>query len=144
MTHRDVGHFAAKHPNETQVAPAVRQAVQDELDHQGITCHAAHAIAENLGVAPREVGVAIDLQEARIRKCQLGLFGYGPSRKAVKPVDTVTSDLKAAIDSALIDGRLSCAEAWRIADTSGISRLALANACETLKVRINNCQLGAF
>jgi len=143
MTHHDSGHFSAKHPDGTSVSPALRQAVQDRLVDNEITCHAAHAICEALHVTPREVGIAIDLQEGRIRKCQLGLFGY-PKGKPMKAAETVGPELRAAIEAALVDGRLPCVEAWRIADAGGIARLAVANACEALKIKIKPCQLGAF
>jgi hypothetical protein len=144
MTHNDTGHFAGKHPNGTTVSSALQQAVRAKLVDKEITCHAAHAIAEALHVTPREVGVAIDLQEGFIRKCQLGLFGYGPKRKAVTAAETVAPELEAAIESALIGGRLTCAAAWRIADTAGLPRMAVSNACERLKIKISACQLGAF
>ncbi|MFZ1984434.1 MAG: hypothetical protein WAU91_08470 [Desulfatitalea sp.] len=144
MTHHDTGHFASKHPNGTTISSRLQQAVREQLVDNEITCYAAHAIAEALHVTPREVGVAIDLQEGFIRKCQLGLFGYGPKRKAIKAAETVAPELQAAIAGALIDGRLTCAAAWRIADTSGLPRMAVSNVCETLKIKINACQLGAF
>jgi hypothetical protein len=144
MTHEDSGHFAAKHPKGAAAAIAVAQAVQQASNEQGITCHAAHKIAAELQIPAQDVGIAIDLQESRIRKCQLGLFGYGPQRKAVRPVTTVAPELQAAIENALVQGRLACAEAWRIADAIGIPRLEVANSCERLKIKINQCQLGAF
>jgi hypothetical protein len=144
MTHHDSGHFSAKHPIGTRVTSALQQAVHDRLVDQEITCHAAHAICEALHVTPREVGIAIDLQEGHIRKCQLGLFGYGPKGKAVKAAEKVAPELRAAIEAAAIEGRLTCIEAWRIADGAGIARLAVANACEALKIKIKLCQLGAF
>ncbi len=144
MTHHDSGHFSAKHPNGTRVSPALEQAVRDRLADKEITCHAAHAICETLLVTPREVGIAIDLQEGHIRKCQLGLFGYGAKGKAVKAAEKIAPELRAAIEALLVDDRLTCAEAWRIADAAGIARLAVANACESMKVKIKTCQLGAF
>lgn len=144
MTHKDNGHFAAKHPKGTSISATIKEAVQKKIDHQGISCPTAHQIAEKLNVAPKEVGMAMDLQEARIRKCQLGLFGYGPQRKALKATEIVKTELQTAIESALVEGRLACAQAWRIADAMGIPRIAVANACEALKVKINQCQLGAF
>ncbi len=143
MTHHDSGHFSAKHPDGTSVSPALRQAVQDRIVDKEITCHAAFAICEALHVTPREVGIAIDLQEGRIRKCQLGLFGY-PKGKAVKAAENVEPELRATIEAAVVDGRLPCREAWRIAETLGIARLAVGNACEALKIKIKPCQLGAF
>ncbi len=143
MTHHDSGHFKAKHPDGTSVSAALQQAVRERIVDKEITCHAAHAICEALHVTPREVGVAIDLQEGRIRKCQLGLFGY-PKGKAVKPAEKVEPELRTAIEAALADGRLPCIDAWRIADALGIARLAVGNACEALKIKIKPCQLGAF
>ncbi|MBR9981312.1 MAG: hypothetical protein KFF50_09825 [Desulfatitalea sp.] len=144
MTHCNKGHFKAKHPPGTTVAPAVAEAVGKQLSEKAMTCQSAHALAGSLGVAPGDIGVAIDLQEGQIQKCQLGLFGYGTERKAIQPAKQVAPDLKAAIEASLVDGRLGCAAAWRIADTSGIARMAVANACEALKIKINACQLGAF
>jgi len=143
MTHHDSGHFSAKHPDGTNVQATLQQAVREQIVNKEITCHAAFAVCEALQVTAREVGIAIDLQEGRIRKCQLGLFGY-PKGKAVKAAETVGPELRAAIEAALVDGRLPCVDAWRIADTLGIARLAAANACETLKIKIKPCQLGAF
>lgn len=144
MTHNDRGHYAAKHPKGAVAAIAIGQAVQERCDDQGITCFAAHQIAKELGVPPRDVGIAVDLLETRIRKCQLGLFGYGEPHKAVKPATDIAPDVKSAIEKSLIEGRLPCAEAWRIADSISMPRLELANYCEALNIRICRCQLGAF
>lgn len=144
MTHSDKGHFAAKHPAGTTVPPSVEQAVKEKLKEGLITCAAAHDAAVKLGVSPAEIGIAIDLQEGRIHKCQMGLFGYGSGGKNVQPAKTVDDSVHAAIREALVDGRLACADAWRLAETHGLSRPAIANICETLQIRINRCQLGAF
>jgi hypothetical protein len=144
MTHSDKGHFAAKHPAGTTVAPSVEQAIKNNLKEGRITCAAAHDTAVKLGVSPAEVGIGIDLQDGRIHKCQMGLFGYGSEGKKVLPAKTVDAAVHAAIREALVDGRLACADAWRLAETHGLSRRAIANICETLQIRINRCQLGAF
>lgn len=140
MTSNHSKRFADKHPQGTVVDAALSQAVRDHLVEQKISCVAAHRIAAQLKLPPADVGKAIDLQEARIRECQLGLFGH----KSVQPADTVTPQLKAAIESVLVKGRLPCAQAWRIADAAGLPRMAVAAACEMLKIKISKCQLGAF
>lgn len=144
MTHQDKGHYATKHPKGAVAAIAIARAVQEKRDEQGITCFAAHQIAETIGTSPKDVGIAIDLQEARIRKCQLGLFGYGAQHKALRPSTKITPELQSAIEQSLVEGRLPCAVAWRIAETLGLPRIEVANCCEALKIRINKCQLGAF
>jgi hypothetical protein len=133
--------FADKHPPGTIVPEKVHQAVRDHMFDQGISCGSAHQICVRLNASPQEAGIAIDLQEGRIRRCQLGLFGHSAP---IEPAQSVTPELKGAIEEALVDGRLSCANAWRIADAAGLPRLAVGQACERLKIKINQCQLGAF
>lgn len=144
MTHKDSGHFAGKHPEGTTVAPEISQAVQKRIDNGRISCADAHAIAKSLNVSPRLVGIAIDLQEARIQKCLLGLFGHGKGRKAVQPAESVSTELAEVIEAEMVHDRLPCEAAWRIAKEKTLSRTTVANACEKLGIRIKPCQLGAF
>ena len=109
-----------------------------------LTCAKAHAIAETQSVAPHQVGKAMDLVGVRINRCQLGLFGYQPEKKVVKPVETVPETLRAAIENKVQNGRIACAVCWAIADQQNRPRMAVAAACETMGVKISPCQLGAF
>jgi len=143
MAHQDAGRYAAKHPPGTSVAPSVEQAIREKLTENKIACRVAHEIAATLGISPHDVGVGIDLLEARISHCQLGLFGHGQKEDTPSslPVDP---DLRSAIEAALIDGRLRCVDAWRIADTRGIPRVRVAKACDAMNLKVTKCQLGAF
>jgi hypothetical protein len=95
-----------------------------------------------------EVGVAVDFLETRITKCQLGLFGYPrerfPEGRAVEAAEEASPDIEAAIRGCLVEGRLPCKSAWEIAAERGIPKMAVAAACEKLKIRVKPCQLGAF
>jgi hypothetical protein len=91
-----------------------------------------------------KVGIAIDLAEIRIIKCQLGLFGYGSSKTAIKPSESVSKELQDAIKKALLKSRLPCVAAWRIAEKFNIPRMGVAAACEALNIKVKPCQLGAF
>ncbi len=144
MTHEDAGHYALKHsPSATpdaRIAEAVRQKVSDGK----VTCAACHQIATALNVLPSDVGRAIDLMEIRFTKCQMGLYGYGPQRRIVKPAETVMPALKDAIEASLVDNRLPCAVAWGIAAQMGVKKMDVSSACEALKIKISNCQIGSF
>ncbi|MBW2650282.1 MAG: hypothetical protein JRC66_04570, partial [Deltaproteobacteria bacterium] len=94
MTHEDAGHYAAKHAAGTRTDPGVEEAVRDKIKDGHITCASAHKIALDLEVTPAEVGVAVDLMEARLSRCQLGLFGYTPDRRIVKPANEVSPELE--------------------------------------------------
>jgi hypothetical protein len=144
MTHADADHYAAKHPVNKTLNKIVAAAVQKRAAEGGINCADAAAIAENLKVTMPEVGVTIDLLEIRLKRCQLGLFGFGEQKLIIKPADQVAPDMEKAIRSSLIDGRLPCLSAWEIADGRGIARMDVSSACEKLKIKIKPCQLGAF
>jgi len=144
MSKQNAGHYAAKHPPGTRVAPSIEQAIRDRLTENKITCRAAHEIAATLGVSPQEVGVGIDLLEARISQCQLGLFGHGQPHEDASSPDTVPAELRADIEAAVINGRLGCAGAWRIADARDIPRARITKFCNAMKVKISKCQIGAF
>jgi hypothetical protein len=127
----------------------ITEAIKEALLGEQLPCAAAFAIAERLGVGPLQVGQEVDALDLRLSKCQLGLFGYGSKaegkHRRVVPMSDVPPDLRQAIEGALdVDGKLTCAAAWRIAEGLGQSRQTVSNAAEGLGVRIVQCQLGAF
>jgi hypothetical protein len=144
MTHEDAGHYAAKHPD-AKTDPAIAAAIEEKQSDGRITCAAAHAIASRLGCSPIIVGRNIDLQELRIAKCQLGLFGHGSVRgKAVAKSSSVAAELETAIRAAMDGDRMTCKAAWNVAEGLNLKRLDVACACEALEIKIGQCQLGAF
>jgi len=144
MAHEDAGHYAAKHPQGTEAAPEINQKLQEKIIDGKVSCAAAHAIAVELNVAPKEVGIAIDLMEARIHKCQMGLFGYQPEKRMVKAAVNPSPEVEAAVNARLIDGRIACKKCWEIAEHLGKKKLDISRACEAMGVKITKCQLGAF
>jgi len=103
-------------------------------------------IAKDLMVGIPEVGITADLLEMKIKKCQLGLFGWGKNRATAKisarPI-RLSAEMKNALEETTENGAVTCAAAWAIADrlarTKGVSA-----ACETLGLKVRKCQLGAF
>ena len=144
MTHEDAGHYAAKHSKDTKVNPKVAEAVRLKASDEKISCATAHKIANDLNVAPIDVGTAIDLLEYRITKCQMGLYGYGPRKKIVKPSTNVSLDLEKAIQESMKNDRLSCLSCWQIAEQLNLKKMDVSAACETLEIKLCKCQIGAF
>jgi len=144
MTHEDAGHYKKKHPSDRESKPEVADAVKRKGLNGEISCAAAHRIAEDTKTPPLEVGFTIDCLEIRLTKCQLGLYGYRPQKRVVKPAETVSDILRDAIRDALVAGRLSCKSAWEIAQKHGISKMDVSAACEAVGIKISSCQLGAF
>ena len=144
MTHEDAGHYRAKHPAGTSYESRIAAAIREKAEIDNITCAAAHGIARQLAVSPLEVGKTADLMAYRLVKCQLGLFGYSPVKKIVKAAEAIPDALHQLLQDAAIDGKISCAACWGIAQTLGVKKIAVSAACERLGIKIRPCQLGAF
>jgi hypothetical protein len=144
MTHDDAGKYGAKHPAGTAYDPAVAAALASRAEDGKISCAAAHDIAEKAGVVPSEVGRTADLLELRIHRCQMGLFGYSPEKRLVKPASGASEDLRALLAGAAPEGRIDCLSCWEIARSLEMGKMAVADACEHLGLKVRNCQIGAF
>jgi hypothetical protein len=53
-------------------------------------------------------------------------------------------DVKAKIQAAAPEGKIACAEAFRLAEALGLSRQDLGELLDDLKIKITQCQLGCF
>jgi hypothetical protein len=144
MTHQDRGRYAQKHPSNTKINPLLADAVKSRSSGGEIPCAVAFDIAGETNFSPKEVGLTIDALETKLVKCQLGLFGYGPQKMVVKPVDRVSQALEEAIRQSLVEGKLPCKAAWDIAQEFGLRKMEVSAACEALKIKISSCQLGTF
>jgi len=144
MTEKDKGHFAKKHPPDRKVNPLIGDAVKSRSREGELACAVAFEIVENQRSTSEEVGFTMDALEVRVVKCQLGLFGYKPTKRIVKPAQSVAAALRDEIKKALVKDRLSCNAAWEIADRLGLRRLEVSSACETMGIKISSCQLGTF
>jgi hypothetical protein len=120
------------------------EAIEDKAIAGSISCAAVFSIVADLKIEPAEAGNALDMMDISIVKCQLGLFGYSPDKKIVKPAESVSDDMNREITACLKDGRLSCADAWTIAKKLKVPKMDIASACEKLGIKIKPCQLGAF
>jgi hypothetical protein len=143
MTHKDAGRYATKHGPGVRPDERIAGAVREKAAAGELACAEAERIGVTLDVSLAEIGMTLDLLELRIGRCQIGLFGY-PEGKAVHPAEAVAPDFEAAIRESLADGKLSCKSAWEIAAKRKIPRMEVSAACESLKIRIKPCQLGAF
>ena len=144
MTKEDAGHYAKKHLHDSEVKPEIEAALKQLASNGEIPCAVAFKIASDLNIEPGDVGITVDLIEMRLTKCQLGLFGYQPVKRIVKPAREVSKDLEEGIRGGLEDGRLPCVTAWRIAKDLGIRKMEVSSACEALEIRLCSCQIGAF
>jgi hypothetical protein len=144
MAHEDKDKYVKKHPAGSKVDDDLKQEIINQVKNNNISCKKAEEIAGEVGFALEETGKAIDILNINITKCQLGLFGYGETKKIVQPAKEVAPELKESITSALKDGRLPCAAAWEIAEKFKISRMKVCAAAEALEIKIKPCQLGAF
>lgn len=143
MTHKDSGNYGEKR-KDMPLNETIANKIKENIQGNSISCIEAHTIAEKLNVDPAEVGVAIDILEIRINKCQLGLFGYENKKNIPLLTEKVSPDMESTIKSSLSDGKLKCIDAWNIAKKYNISRPMVTAICESMKIKISACQLGAF
>jgi hypothetical protein len=144
MTKKNANHYAGKHGQNIKINPAVAETVKNKASEGKLPCAVAFKISEEMGVSPAEVGVTLDLLEIKISKCQIGIFGYDRGNKIVKPLAEVPENLEKAIHENLADGKLACRDAWKIAEILGIGRMDVASACDSMRIKVSPCQLGAF
>jgi len=109
-----------------------------------LPCAVAFNVADQLGISPALVGEAADRMKLYLVKCQMGLFGYKPEKRIVKPMDVVDPNVETEIRKKLVDDRLPCKSAWEIAKKFNIRKMAVSGTCEALGIKIKHCQLGAF
>jgi len=122
------------------------QAIEQARVEGRLPCAGAFAVALRLGLEPRRVGEEATRRGIKISLCQLGLFGHAAEGKGriVRSADAVARDLEDAIRSRLAERKLPCRTAWDAAELLSLSRLEVANAAESLGIRISACQLGCF
>jgi hypothetical protein len=144
MTREKESHSVKKPPPDRKYDQKIIDAIKEHSLDGKIPCAVAFSIAGDLKVPPAEVGVTLDFLETKIVKCQLGLFGYQPQKNVAKPAESVSSELEEAIRAVLVNDRLPCAAAWEIAKRFELPKMGVCSACETLKIKISDCQLLTF
>jgi hypothetical protein len=131
-------------PIDTSARNAINEAIRAQAREGQLSCAEAFRIAGELDATPLDLGRIADELDVRLVRCQLGLFGYGPSKSVVEPADKVSPELERALCDGLILGQLPCSVAWAIASRFGIPKLHVSGAAEKFELRIGQCQLGAF
>ncbi|MFC1857864.1 hypothetical protein ACFL9U_07505 [Thermodesulfobacteriota bacterium] len=137
-------HFAEKHGPDAKPNKMIQEMVAKHAKENTLACAVAFEIVKELGVSANEVGKTLDLLNVKLAKCQLGLFGYSPDKKIVKPKDEMNSELKEALQESLIEGRLPCQKAWDLASRFNVPKMNISGNCEAMGIKIKPCQLGAF
>jgi len=136
--------YSDKHAADSTVDEQLADAVRSRAKDKELACAVAFDIAAALGCSPSEIGRTTDLLDFRLAKCQLGLFGYRPRKKIVKPSNPSRPEIETAIRAEAADGLLSCSGAWELAKRFGVAKMDVSAACEAMGIKIKPCQLGAF
>ncbi len=145
MTHEYEGRYRTKHAPNAGVDSKIGELIHEKARNRRLSCASAFTIARETGTSPAKIGESADLLEVKITACQLGLFGYQKgSRNIVEPAESVPAELAEALKARRVKGRLPCIEAWAVAEQFGLSKMEITAACETLGIRLSQCQLGTF
>jgi len=144
MVNRKGKQLMEKHRSGVKPDSKIKNAVLKHAPNSELPCAVAFEIAKELGVSPSEVGISADLINVKLIQCQLGLFGYKPKKKIVKPQAKINQDITDAVREQLVGGKLSCKSSWDIAARFKVSRMTISEVCEAMNIKIKACQLGAF
>jgi hypothetical protein len=156
MTINSKKSFAAKHNSDLKPDIIIQQEITKLINNNRLPCKAAFKIAKKLGVSAEQVGKTADLINCRLIGCQLGLFGYKTKNNKAIPEGSaddnlpkgipkdLPKDLKEAITDRLVHEKLRCKDCWDIASRFKISRIAVGRLCNSMNIKITECQLGAF
>jgi len=137
-------HLADKHGKNVILDPILAESIKKRAIEGRLPCAVAFKIAEELKIKPANVGVALDLLEIKISKCQIGIFGYDKGSKTANSIDNVPDFLERAVRENLAMEKLPCRSAWQIAENLGIGKMDVTAACDALGIKVSPCQLGAF
>jgi hypothetical protein len=147
VTHEDSGKYALKHPPGTEPNERIAKAIREKSPGRELACGVAEEISKELKVDMSEVGITADLLEMKIKKCQLGLFGWGKKPdhgKDIQAPSSIAPEMRTALEEAGKNRTITCASLWAIADRLGVERKSVSSACEALGLKIRACQLGTF
>ncbi len=133
-------------------APAELILSENEIAHRleametsgAVACAAAFRLIRESGASPAYIGNMINRKKIKIIRCQLGIFGYELPPRPLRAADNVTPKMESAIRERLVEDRLPCRDSWEIAEKMDCAKLSVSSACEYLKIKISQCQLGAF
>ena len=126
----------------------LEETIRSVLKEGKLPCAVAFKVATEYSATPGEIGDLATNLDIRISHCQLGLFGYGPKaqglHKILKPAETVSDGLQAALLDRAHDGNITCADVWAVAEAQGIAKMEAAAAVEAMGLRLIHCQLHCF
>jgi hypothetical protein len=136
--------YSEKHGQHVKMDETIASAIRSRARQNELPCAVAFDIAAKLGCDVGQIGLTADLLDYRLTKCQLGLFGYKPEKKIVKPEHSSNSGLEEALRTKAGSGAIPCRDAWELASRFKVSKMTVSASCEAMGIKVKPCQLGAF
>jgi len=126
------------------MAAELEEKVRASLVEGGIPCKSAWEIAGESGLSKRDMGSELNNMEIRCYDCQLGAFGAEKATHQELEGREVNRTIADKIEASVIDGRLPCAVAFKIAETLQVVPREVGDTATQTKIKFNKCQLGFF
>ncbi len=122
----------------------LEEKVKASLVEGGLPCATAWEIAGESNISRREMGTELNGLGIRCHDCQLGAFGTKKATHEELAGKQENPVIAEQIGTSLVDGRLPCPVAFKIAETLQVAPLEVGDTATLQKIKVNKCQLGFF
>ncbi|MFC2020285.1 hypothetical protein ACFLU1_00595 [Chloroflexota bacterium] len=122
----------------------LEEKIKSSLVEGGLPCSSAFDIARELNVNRREVGDTANSLKIRVTNCQLGFFIKDKATHDDLVGKEIDKTLIGEIESSLVDGHITCPQAFNIAGKLKVTPKEVGDAASKQGILIINCQLGLF
>jgi len=109
-----------------------------------LPCSVAFQISRELKVNRNRVGDMATRLKVQIVNCQLGFFQLEKATHDDLDVADISQTLIDEIEASLVNGRLTCPVAFKIAKKMKVTPREVGDAATKQNIKIMNCQLGCF
>ncbi|MFC2014848.1 hypothetical protein ACFLUP_02520 [Chloroflexota bacterium] len=122
----------------------LEEKINSRLVDGRLPCQAAFEIAGELKINRKQVGESVNSLEIRITDCQLGFFQKQKASHDDLEGKEIDQTLVDEIVSSLVEGRLTCPVAFRVANKLKVTPKDVGDAATKQGISVINCQLGLF
>jgi hypothetical protein len=126
------------------MSSSLEEKIQSSLSNGGVLCQVAWDIAKTENVSRGALGEELNRLKIKVHDCQLGCFGSQKATHKELAGQQANPVVLEKIQASLVDGRLPCPMAFKIAETIQVTPREVGDTASLKDIRVSKCQLGCF